>query len=188
MKLTFEHRSIPKSGEIENGDAVLVRHHEEGALIAVIDALGHGDTAAAVSRNAVEHLGAVKLDAGVRPILDSLHAHLRSSRGAAAMICSIRGARLEGCAIGNVEMRSYRTKVPSVLTPGVIGGTMNRPRFFEADLAPGGRLIIFTDGISSRFDGESVARLPAREACETLLGRHRRAHDDATVLITDIEA
>jgi negative regulator of sigma-B (phosphoserine phosphatase) len=59
---------------------------------------------------------------------------------------------------------------------------------FEATLVNDDRLIMFSDGVSSRFDGASVARMVPRDACRAIMDAHRRAHDDATVLVAQIEA
>jgi phosphoserine phosphatase RsbX len=64
---------------------------------------------------------------------------------------------------------------------------MTRLRLFHADLAPGDRLVLFSDGISSRFDEEVGRSAPALATCRAIMERHRRPHDDATVLVTDIE-
>jgi negative regulator of sigma-B (phosphoserine phosphatase) len=188
VRLVCEHLSIPKAGEDVSGDAALVRHTDRRSLIAVIDALGHGPLAASVAKTAIEHLAAAKFDAGVRALIDDLHLALRGSRGAAAMLCIVEGERIEGCGVGNVDLRTYGSRVPVVLTPGVLGRTLNRVRVFSGTLAAGDRLLFFTDGITSRFDVEPILRMPAREACREFVNRYRRSHDDATVLITDIQA
>jgi negative regulator of sigma-B (phosphoserine phosphatase) len=187
VKLVIDHLTLPRDGEVENGDAVVVREDGDGHLIAVIDALGHGPLAADVARTAVEHLTTAPLKGGVGSILDRLHLHLWSSRGAAAMVCSFRQGRLEGCGVGNVEMRTFGTRVPSVLTPGVLGRGQLRLRLFEATLAPGDGLIIFSDGILSRFDTDAMVRMPLSQACRALMDNNRRPHDDATVLIARVE-
>jgi phosphoserine phosphatase RsbX len=188
VKLVCEHLSIPKSGEHVSGDAAVVRIAERFSLLAVIDALGHGPLAAAVAKTAIEHLAEAKLEAGIRAVIDDLHLALRGSRGAAAMVCIVEGDRIEGCGVGNVDLRTYGSRVPVILTPGVLGRTLNRVRTFSGTLAAGDRLLFFTDGISSRFDIEPILRMPPREACHEFVNRYRRSHDDATVLITDIQA
>jgi len=188
VRATIEHLSIPREGEACNGDAAIVREYERGTMFAVIDALGHGEHAAAVAKVAIECLSEVQLDRGVRAIIEILHRRLRGGRGAAAMVCLFEDGKLEGCGVGNVELRSIRTRVPVVLSPGILGGNINRIRIFEAQLSPGDRLVIFSDGISSRLDLDACRGVPAAQACRVLMERHRRSHDDATVLITDIEA
>jgi negative regulator of sigma-B (phosphoserine phosphatase) len=187
VKVATEFLSLPREGERENGDAVVVRRDESAVMLAVVDALGHGAVAAAVAAAAVAYLGAVDANRGVTTILEGLHSHLRGTRGAAAMVLILSGGRLVGCSVGNVELRSATRRVPVVLSPGVLGSSLGRLHLFEAPLSAGDRLVLFSDGIAGRFEDELSRRLPGLEMCRAIMDRHRRPHDDATVLITDIE-
>ena len=74
-----------------------------------------------------------------------------------------------------------------VLTPGILGGSTFRPRVFEGSLSSGARLLLFSDGVSPRMDLERFAKLSAESACKSLMERYRRSHDDATLLVVDIQ-
>lgn len=187
MKLAADYLTVPREGEQENGDAAVVRRWDGRALLAVIDALGHGAPAAAAVAVAVAYLDAVTPADGLREIIDALHQRLRGTRGAAAMVLLLQPGRLSGCGVGNVELRAYGARVPAVLSPGVLGASLSRVHVFEAKLSPGERIVMFSDGIAARFDGDASKRLPAGETCRVIMDRHRRPHDDATVLVTDIE-
>lgn len=184
-----EHRSLPREGEVECGDIAIVRATAEATLIAVIDALGHGPHAAATAQLAATHLAEAPLDRGIVSLVDGLHAALRGSRGTAAMILLLMpDGRLEGCGVGNVELRSIGSHVPAVLSPGVLGASITRLRAFQAHVTSGDRLVIFSDGLSSRMELDRVRGLTPGQACDELMTRYRRSHDDSTVLVTDIEA
>jgi negative regulator of sigma-B (phosphoserine phosphatase) len=179
---------VPKVGESVNGDAVVVRKDGARQLIAVVDALGHGPGAALAAGVAVEELNVVPLDKGVQAVIERVHIKLHGTRGAAAMVCVWDGERLEGCSVGNVEMRSRGTRVPVMLTPGILGARVRSYRIFDSRLAPSDRLVIFSDGISSHLSIDDMARLAPSEACRQIMERYRRNHDDATVLVADVEA
>jgi phosphoserine phosphatase RsbX len=187
VKVTVEYLTLPRDGEKENGDAALVRRADDGVLIVVLDALGHGEKAAEAASIGVHYLAEAPLARGLRPVIDGLHERLRGSRGAAAMLLLLHNLRLEGCGVGNVALRAYRAKVPVMLTPGVLGASMQRLRLFHADVAPGDRFVLFSDGISARFDEEVDRNAPALATCHAIMERHRKPHDDATVLVIDIE-
>jgi negative regulator of sigma-B (phosphoserine phosphatase) len=187
VRVTAEYLTLPREGEKQNGDAALVRRADEGVLIVVLDALGHGEKAAEAAAIGLDYLAVAPLGRGLRPVIDGLHERLRGSRGAAAMLILLHNLRLEGCGVGNVGLRPYRAKVPVMLTPGVLGGSLTRLRLFHADLTAGDRLIIFSDGISARFEDELTRNAPALATCHAIMDRHRKPHDDATVLVTDIE-
>jgi negative regulator of sigma-B (phosphoserine phosphatase) len=193
--------TLPCEGQTENGDAAVVRRWEGGVLIAVIDALGHGAHAAKAADAAVRYLHEAPLERGVALVIAGLHDALRGTRGAAAMLLHLEGLKLTGVGVGNVDVRSLalrgpppsgagpvRSRIPVVLTPGVLGASLPRFKVFHAELTPGDRVIVFTDGIGPRFEEEASRRVPALEVCRAIMERHRKRHDDATVLCTDIEA
>jgi negative regulator of sigma-B (phosphoserine phosphatase) len=176
----------PKDGEIENGDIAVVRRDEAGTLLAVIDALGHGPQAAAVSRTAAALIVESPFPDGPLPVIEALHERLRGTRGAVALVCVVRGDRLEACSVGNVEMRCWRARIPIVLTPGIVGSQLRRPRVFGGDLPDGDRIVVFSDGVSARFSLDDARELSPAEACRAIMKTHRRAHDDATVMVADL--
>ncbi|WP_164017174.1 SpoIIE family protein phosphatase [Pyxidicoccus trucidator] len=187
MRLAVAHQSRPKPGEVENGDVALVRQDGAHTLLAVVDALGHGPVAARVAADAVRCLADLPLNAGVEPLLEALHAALRHGRGAAIMVGLFDGQTLRCCGVGNVELRTRGTRVPVIPTPGIVGQPIRSLRTVSAVMAPGDRLVFFSDGLSSRLDLEQAQKLPPPEACALLLERYARPTDDATVMVADVE-
>ncbi|WP_437339047.1 SpoIIE family protein phosphatase [Sorangium sp. So ce394] len=187
MRLAVEYAVLPKDGERVSGDAAYVRAGEDGVVFAVIDALGHGEHAAAAANVALKALADAPSGDDVRALIDRLHVRLRGTRGAAGMVCRFREGRLQGCGVGNVELMSHGTRVQWLQSPGILGASLGKARIFDAQLAPGDRLVLFSDGISPRFDLSLFRGMKAAEACRVLMSRHRRSHDDSTVLIADIE-
>ena len=47
---------------------------------------------------------------------------------------------------------------------------------------------MFSDGISPRMELDKYERLPVEHACKAMVERYRRSHDDATLLLADVEA
>lgn len=178
--------SRPCERETVNGDAVVVREDESRLVLCVIDALGHGRHAAEAARVAREAMMAADIREDVQQLVEGMHAALAGTRGAAALVCKVEGGRLEGCGVGNVEMRAHGTVVPVVLSPGVLGVRVRKYRVFRAELMPETRIIAYSDGISPRFSTRDLASLSAERACHHLLEVHGRAHDDASVLVADL--
>jgi phosphoserine phosphatase RsbX len=184
--LRLGHLSVPKTGESVCGDRVIVRHGDDGrALIGVIDALGHGPGAEAVAVMADEHLSKARLDAPLEDMMLSLHERLRGSRGAAATLCLFAGQELSACGVGNVELRCSGTSLPFVLSAGILGMRVPKWRTCRTRLLPQSRLVLFSDGISSRFRFEDVRSLRPQDACRRVIETSRHPEDDATVLIAD---
>lgn len=176
----------PCQRETENGDAVVVRRDENRLVFSIIDALGHGKHAAEASRVACEALMAADLGDGVQQILERMHASLAGTRGAAALVCKVEGGRLEGCSVGNVEMRVHGMVVPVVLSPGVLGIRVRVYRVFRAEITGESRVVAYSDGISPRFSVRDLASYSAERVCHHLLETHGRAYDDASVLVADL--
>ena len=185
---SVEHLSLPRGGESVNGDAVVVRRTESHHLLAIIDALGHGARAAVVANAAVKALEVCRLDQGVLHVIEELNVSLRGTRGACALVCILGSGRLEGCSVGNVELRTSGIVVPFVLTPGVLGARVHRPRVFSGTPTGRARLVAYSDGVSSRFHLDSFAEFSTGDARRAIFERHRRTHDDATLLVADVEA
>lgn len=176
--------SSPCAGESVSGDSIVVRRFEGGVLVAVVDALGHGPKAAEVAEIARGCLESLTLppSGGVASVIEELHARLRGTRGAAAMVCLLDGPTLDGAGVGNVELRAIGAPLPIVLSPGILGVQVRQIRSFSGQLAPGSRLFVFSDGISRHAPFGALARLGVEQACETLLREHRHVHDDASVV------
>jgi negative regulator of sigma-B (phosphoserine phosphatase) len=185
---TVAYLTRPREHETESGDAVVVRDHGEILTFAVIDALGHGPVAAAVAERARTVLLTASPEADALTLLTALHEGLSQTRGAAALVCVVRGNSIEGCGVGNVEMRTLGSPVPVVLSPGILGSKVRKFRPFAHKLTAPTRVIVFTDGISPRFSSAELRTLSPQTACERLFAGHRRAHDDASVLVADLGA
>ena len=190
MRFRVAHLSIPKPGEVYNGDAVLVRQDEERqqTMIAVIDGLGHGKDAAEAARAAVERLTLLSLGTPVLDAMRAVHDELRGSRGAAATLVMVDGFRLESCAVGNVQLMCVNCNVPLVLSAGILGHQVAKFRIASCEIKAGARLALLSDGISTRFRLEEHRHLDPKAACELIMRNHRRREDDATVLVTDLDA
>jgi phosphoserine phosphatase RsbX len=179
-------------GQMRSGDAFLVEATPTGALLAVVDGLGHGEEAAAAADLAMASL---RETAG-SPLGDCLmacHGALRGSRGAAVTLVSVDSdhGRLTWIAVGNVEaalVRPGRDGAPAgqwsvPLRGGVVGDRLPTLRESMTGLAAGDTLVVATDGLSPAFV-DAVDGSPATTALTRRLHRrYARADDDALVLV-----
>jgi phosphoserine phosphatase RsbX len=186
------------TGELRSGDLAVLEAFEGGALVAVIDGLGHGGEAADASAAAAvvlrEHR-AEPPDALVR----RCHQALRRTRGAVMTLARLEleagAARLTWTGVGNVEGRLLRA-VPDPAHPpgraesafihsGVVGYALPRVRLSSSRLAPGDLLVFATDGVRSGFL-DDLAAGPAEPSVQALadrlLARYARGTDDALVV------
>ena len=178
-------------GEQCSGDAALVQATADGALVAVVDGLGHGDEAAVAASAAIklmrEHAGEP-----VPAILQRCHEALQQTRGAALSLVALdaRRGKLSWCGVGNVEAivtsaanGPLRNKRYLTNCGGVVGYRMPAVRDQQVSLHPGDLLILATDGIDSRFVSDDIPAGEPHQVARAILERHGKASDDALVLV-----
>jgi serine phosphatase RsbU (regulator of sigma subunit) len=179
----------PFPGESSNGDAWHVDWHEGRCRVAIIDGLGHGQPAADAANLAMRALAA-------RPELDPeaslrvCHGALTSTRGAAMSIALIDplANNLTYSGVGNAEARLLvdgRTE-RLIAYRGIVGAVLPRLRSFAYTLASEWMLIMYTDGIRSRFELDGLSDMQRRNAqtmADAILEGWARATDDATVVV-----
>jgi len=168
-------RSYP--GAPRGGDAGVVVPLDDGALVALIDASGHGLTAYAVAQTARKTLlHAMSSEPGA--VLRALDAALAGSIGAAVSVARIRGRKLEFAGVGNVEA-SVGLR-PLSVRAGVVGQRMNSPQVVTVPFEPDTWLLMHTDGVSSP---RGIPGGSAETAARALVEAHGSLHDDAGVVL-----
>jgi negative regulator of sigma-B (phosphoserine phosphatase) len=183
--------AAPLPGQTESGDRFLVERFPDGVLVAVVDALGHGQRAARVAAQAIETLAHYAQDT-VTGLAVRCHAVLRQGPGAALSLASFdwRSQRMTWLGIGNVAgvlashsfhpgSRSKRLLVRG----GLIGGDLPDLDPISIGLAPGDTLIMATDGIDNRFDNELPDDLAPQPLAEHIFCRFAKSTDDSLVLV-----
>jgi negative regulator of sigma-B (phosphoserine phosphatase) len=173
-----------RKGEAECGDAVVCVSRVDETTLAVIDALGHGPQAAVAARTAVDVLE--RADGSVEERFGCVHDALRGTRGAAMTVVVVSEGRVVAAGIGNVALRVSGIKLPFFNTPGVLGAVSQRPRITSAPLVHGSRIVLHTDGVSSRFSLHGVADLDVEAACGAIFEERASWFDDAALLVADV--
>jgi serine phosphatase RsbU (regulator of sigma subunit) len=181
----------PKEGEHHCGDQFAMVALAAGAVMAVIDGLGHGPEAASVARLAAGAVTAHAQD-GPAEILASCHHELRRTRGAVMSLAVVHldSETLSWVGVGNVEgvlwpgARAAGTRRARLLTRnGVVGLRLPRLHADQVPLVGGDLLVLATDGVAAGF-AQPTPRpwRPSTLATELLL-TYGRDDDDALVLV-----
>jgi serine phosphatase RsbU (regulator of sigma subunit) len=182
--------SRPLPGEQMSGDLHLVRPRNDGALVAVVDGLGHGSEAAEAAKKAVESLNAHP-EESIISLVQRSHDELKATRGVAMTIALFnhRENTVTALGIGNVEAALLRAN-PDVnpqhesvlLRGGVVGYQLPALRATVFPMYPGDLMVFATDGIRSDFATKiNFSESPQRLA-ERILDQDFRGIDDALVL------
>lgn len=176
-------------GESESGDHYVVCSMPDGALIAVLDGLGHGTQAASAALVAASILRRYAA-APLTTLLAHCHEALRSTRGIAISLASIntRTDTMIWAGVGNVEglLRHSKPALPNeklLLRSGVVGSHLPQLQPAVASLRPGDVLMFTTDGV----DHATVQELPMlgelQPIADAALARGNKGIDDALVLL-----
>lgn len=188
LPFTYAVASRPRRQGDESGDRHLVAPIPGGALIAVVDGLGHGHEAAAAAEIALHALSQNRTDA-VPALVRRCHEACRGTRGVALTLAvvSAEPATLTWGGIGNVEGRLIRSAAPDraegpLLLGGVVGYRIPQLRPTVTPLSAGDLLILSTDGVVPHY----VEGLALGDRLQPMADRILRVHgrdDDALVLV-----
>ncbi|MFD3685218.1 SpoIIE family protein phosphatase [Nocardiopsis sp. NPDC058631] len=159
---------IPLGGYRNSGDALAFRSGSGHRTVMLADGLGHGDAAAQASDLAARF---VRANGGEDPatLMRGLHEALRRTRGAAVALADFdeSGHRVTFCGVGNVGARLYREgRWDALLSrPGIVGAfAMRTPAPVVRGWGPGDMLVLYSDGLPSRWGPEGVERLRGHDA------------------------
>ena len=180
---------VALSGESESGDNWTVEESAGQITALLVDGLGHGPGAAAAAQAALGAFPAVSRSTPER-IISEMHRALRQTRGAALSVTTVdRHARtVYFCGVGNVDGRILGTETSRQMMPhsGIVGHGMPRVQTATSPWPAKARMVLHSDGISSRWRADHYPGLLARHPAllaGILFRDFGRARDDATVLV-----
>lgn len=177
-------------GQTETGDRHVFVGSDKGAMVAVVDGLGHGASAAAAAKAAVDTLERNAHE----PIINLVricHERLKKTRGAVMSIARFdyEEGTLTWVGVGNVEgvllHRDAYGNVSQELLPlrgGVVGDQLPSLLASIVPVSRGDTLIFATDGIRAGFADELKAG-SVQATADAVLARFARGTDDALVLV-----
>jgi anti-sigma regulatory factor (Ser/Thr protein kinase) len=186
--------NLPKETEPVCGDSWCTV--EDGALLSAIvaDGLGHGVEAAEASDAAIRKFREDPFSEPAR-MLETLHGHIRGTRGAAISILQIdqrRGmARFAG--LGNVAATIATGEKRRHLVPdnGTVGYELRKLRPTEVEWSLGDVAVMHSDGLSTSWNLNNypaITRRTAATMAAVLYRDHFKKHDDVTVVVIKARA
>ncbi len=180
-------------GESESGDVYVVKESAQGALVAVVDGLGHGIDAA-VAGHAVAATLSDFANESVISLFRHCHAAAQKTRGVVMSLASFN--KMDGtmtwAGVGNVEgmlLRADLNASPAteylLLRSGGVGFNLPELRATVMPVMPGDTLILATDGVRSNFSQALLQGLheTPQKVAERILAQNKKDTDDALVLV-----
>jgi hypothetical protein len=199
--------STPTAARPAPEPETIVLEEPERVLLAVIDGVGHGADAAAVTAKILACLSAnIRLDPA--PLLEECHRAVEHSRGAAVGIALLdaAAAKTRFVGVGNIKMQLVSRDIaqamvsipdcpPSgvkiqtfVANSGIVGYRLpSRLLEDSCDLRVGDLIGMWSDGMPSSFDLWNVPGLPEltpEGIVERAFASFSRGNDDATLLVS----
>lgn len=175
------------AGETVCGDAYVTQRLHNGALVSVIDGLGHGPKACEAATAFTELLEEEQsAGADIGSLMEEANRRLTKTRGAAAAILRFdepsRLVHFSG--VGNIEMHAIAdVKMHPVCAPGIVGHRVRKLLPFEFELPATALVALCSDGISSRLHLENFSHLEPQEIADAIMDQHGKSHDDATCVV-----
>jgi phosphoserine phosphatase RsbX len=185
--------AAPHPAQDVSGDVALVIRMPEGALVAVIDGLGHGPEAARAAQIGQETI-CEAAGADLVALAHRCHRALACTRGAAVALAyvSTSASTLTWLGVGNVEgrlitgdqQRGPRSANASLrLRCGVIGHQLRTIGTATVDIDRGDVVVLSTDGITSKFGERLDVSGSSQRIAERILAEHWTVADDGLVLV-----
>ncbi len=182
-------RTLP--GQPVCGDLHLVKPLNHGVQLAVVDGLGHGETATAAAVTCLAVLERFA-EEPLASLTRRCHLALTKTRGVVMTLGYLdRPARtLTWLGVGNVEGLLLRADIKArprservMLHAGVVGYILPDLRAGVVPLAPGDLLVFVTDGIHPGFEAGWLSSDPPQQIADHIIERYARPTDDALALV-----
>jgi hypothetical protein len=174
-------------GQTSSGDRGVVVPFEGGALVAVIDGLGHGSEACKAAACAEAVLKAMPRES-LTDLVRACHDACRQTRGVVLSMARFddRGA-MSWLGVGNVEALLIRGGADKDEAVPALGGTVGYmlPRLHPRTLrvSVGDTLALASDGIKHGFKREILAMRSPQEIADQVLANWAKDSDDACAVV-----
>jgi len=179
----------PHEGEERSGDLAVFLPTASGALVCLIDGLGHGPEAA----DAAETCAAVvraNADAEARDLLQACHDALVETRGVVMTVAwfDLERSELRWAGVGNVDARLVHTgpvlrEDVALVFGGVLGYRMPNVRPATMRLERGDLLVMITDGIDAAISTALTGGGAAQTLADRIFAMHGKGSDDALAIV-----
>jgi len=177
----------PRVGWPGAGDTAIARLEDGKLLATIVDVLGHGTEAHALTKTIESFLNS-RASSDPMSAMAALHQHLKRSLGAAVGLCELdlESGELDYVGVGNTVLRRFGGQEQRLIsTPGVVGGIARSPQSRRLRVQAGDVVLLYTDGIRDHFQLQEYPQLLTHDTltiARTVVERFGKAHDDSACL------
>lgn len=170
-----------------SGDACTVEQEGSKMLLALVDGLGSGEEAAKAAKIAIATIQKNQ-SLPLTEILEHCHLALRATRGVVLgmLRVDLEANRMRYVGVGNVGIRILSQEAFHPISyNGIVGYRLPRTHEFVARYHEGDLVVLYSDGIDSRFHGDD-ALLHSEQNLEALaeaIAMRYGKDDDICVLV-----
>ncbi|WP_242207285.1 MULTISPECIES: ATP-binding protein [unclassified Pseudomonas] len=176
------------------GDVWHLKYEDASISALVIDGLGHGEEAERAGRAGAQAFALTPFADPVM-LMEDMHRDMIGTRGGAVAFTQFDGRRdsLTFAGVGNIGASLIAADKSRGLAshPGIVGVQYRKARPFDYAHVNGHLLIMYSDGLQSRWNLQDYPGLVHRHPAVIASVLHRdfsRGRDDATVLVVALEA
>jgi len=178
-------------GQKQSGDRYVVKNLPQGALLAVVDGIGHGEDAAHSAELAVSALNGSEALSPIS-LLRRCQQRLQGTRGAVLSMAWFSPAddTMTWLGVGNVagvllrrEGYGIARQESLLLRAGTVGAQLPYVSASVLPVSYGDTLIVATDGIRSEFADALNINASTQEIARHIIENHWRKIDDGLVLV-----
>ncbi|MEM9540396.1 MAG: SpoIIE family protein phosphatase [Cyanobacteria bacterium P01_E01_bin.42] len=178
----------PCFGERVSGDNAIVEERDGFVFLGIVDVLGHGVNANALSQQ-IEAFLQENWTNDVSETLLKLHECCQGTIGAAVglAVLNVEQKELFYCGVGNTVIRILGKRSRRLYsTDGIVGSHMRTPVEQKLSLSVSDTLILYTDGIKDRFDLDDYPQIIYESPpviVRNIVRRFEKVYDDATCIV-----
>jgi len=179
----------PHEGEDRSGDLAVFVPTSAGALVCLIDGLGHGPEAADAAETCADIVRR-HADWSAQELLTACHEALVDTRGVVMTVAwfDLEASVLRWAGVGNVDARLVRAgpelrEEVALVFGGVLGYRMPNVRPATMSLERGDLLVMITDGIDGAISPALAGGGAAQAMADRIFAMHAKGSDDALVVV-----
>lgn len=170
------------------GDVGLIKQFKDKVFLAIVDVLGHDSENAYQVAESIRTFLDQHYGEDLKGVMNSLHEHIRGTRGAVVGLClmDLKRGELRFVGVGDISAKKFGTVYTKCISRGgVVGYQIPSLKEEELELSDGDVLILHTDGVRDHFSLKDYPELlndDVKTVAKRIVEWFGRGYDDAACI------